>query len=83
MSSPALEAFLARLYTDEKLLAAFLAAPEATALAAGLDRGTVAALAAVDHDDLIVATRSFRMKRAGRIRPSRLARLLPGKHAGG
>jgi hypothetical protein len=36
MSSPALEEFLALLYTDEAALSAFLGAPAETARAAGL-----------------------------------------------
>jgi hypothetical protein len=64
LSSPAFEAFLARLYTDEALLAAFLSEPEETARAAGLDTASVAALCAIDRNDLIMAARSFRAKRA-------------------
>jgi hypothetical protein len=77
MSSPALEALLARLYTDETALAAFLAAPHEVALAAGLDAATVTELAAVDRGDLIAAAHSFRATRAKRFnarKPSRLAR---------
>jgi hypothetical protein len=66
MSSPALEAFLARLYTDEAALAAFLAAPQEVALAAGLDAATATELAAVDRSDLIAAAHSFRATRARR-----------------
>jgi hypothetical protein len=58
------EAFLARLYTDEAALAAFLAAPEAHADAAGLDPAQAAALAAADHAGLVMAANSFRVKRA-------------------
>lgn len=75
MSSPALEAFLARLYTEEALLAAFLDSPKATARAAGLDDETVAALIRVDRAGLTMAARSFRAKRAGRSQPRRFARL--------
>jgi hypothetical protein len=64
MSSPAFEAFLARLYTDEALLAAFLRAPDETARAAGLDDAGITALCAVDRDSLAMAGRSFRAKRA-------------------
>jgi hypothetical protein len=64
MSSPRLEAFLARLYTDEAALAQFLAAPRAAALAAGLDAGEAAALAEADRDGLVMAARSFAAKRA-------------------
>jgi hypothetical protein len=63
MSSPGIEAFLARLYTEEAALAAFLANPEAAAAAAGLDAAEIAALAAIDRDGLAMAARSFRAKR--------------------
>ena len=63
MSSPAFEAFLARLYTDEALLAAFLREPGETARGAGLDAASVAALCAIDRDGLTMAARSFRAKR--------------------
>jgi hypothetical protein len=65
MSSPAIEAFLARLYTDGALLTAFLEAPDETARAAGLDAAAIAALCAIDRDGLAMAARSFRAKRAG------------------
>lgn len=70
MSSPRLEAFLARLYTDEAALAQFLADPRAAALAAGLDVGEAAEFVAADRDGLVIAARSFAAKRAGR-RPLR------------
>ena len=66
MSTPALEAFLALLYTDEAVLAAFLKSPEETARTAGLDSETIAALQALDRDGLVMAARSFRAKRAGK-----------------
>jgi hypothetical protein len=66
MSSPQLEAFLARLYTDEALRAAFLGCPEAVARGAGLAEREAAALAMIDRDGLVIAARSFRAKRAAR-----------------
>ena len=66
MSSPRLEALLARLYTDERALAQFLAHPRGAALAAGLDAADTAALAAAERDGLVMAARSFAAKRAGR-----------------
>jgi hypothetical protein len=63
MSAPRLEAFLARLYTDQSALQAFLAAPAASAAAAGLDAGEIAALVAIDRDGLVMAARSFEAKR--------------------
>jgi hypothetical protein len=77
VSSPALQAFLVRIYTDETALAAFLATPREAALAAGLDAATATELAAVDRGDLIAAAHSFRATRGKRFnarKPSRLAR---------
>jgi hypothetical protein len=64
MSSPALEAFLARLYTDEAALAAFLADPASSARAAGLAAGEIVALASIDRAGLVMAARSIGAKRA-------------------
>jgi hypothetical protein len=79
MSSPRLEAFLARLYADEHARHAFLSNPHSSAAAAGLDADEVAALVAVDRDGLIMAARSFEAKRRGH-RRHRLMRWsgLPG-----
>ena len=74
MSSPRLEEFLARLYTDEPDLAAFLRSPAETAHAAGLDQAEVSALAGADHIGLAMAAASFRAKRARRSRRHRLLR---------
>ena len=63
MSSPALESFLARLYSDEQLLERFLADPRATAETAKLSVSETAALAAIDRDGLILASRSYARKR--------------------
>jgi hypothetical protein len=63
MSSPRIEASLARLYTDDGALAAFLRSPVETARAFGLDDGDAAALAAVDRDGMIMAAASYRAKR--------------------
>jgi uncharacterized protein (DUF3084 family) len=75
MSSPALEAFLARLYADEVALSQFLADPDAVPASAGLDPAERAALAAIDRVGLVMAARSFRAKRAGRRQPGPAARL--------
>lgn len=64
MSARALEAFLARLYTDAALRGAFLAEPAAVARAAGLDEEAVQALAHVDREGLALAADSFARKRA-------------------
>ena len=74
MSSPRLEAFLARLYTDERALTAFLQAPAEAARAAGLAQGEVMALAGADHAGLVMAAASFNAKRARRKRRYRLLR---------
>jgi hypothetical protein len=66
MSSPRFEEFLARRYTDEPALAAFLRAPAESARAAGLDHAEVSALVGADHIGLAMAAASFRAKRARR-----------------
>jgi hypothetical protein len=76
VSSPRLEGFLARLYTDQALLEAFLRQPAAVLREAGLADSEAAALATIDRDGLVMAARSFRIKRqaAGRRRWSWLRR---------
>ncbi len=64
MSAPALEAFLARLYTDAVLRSAFLRAPENVAREAGLCEETVRALTRIDGEGLVLAAESFAHKRA-------------------
>ena len=64
MNAAALEAFLARLYTDDALRNAFLAEPGPVLQAAGLDEATQAALRAIDRDGLVLAARSYASKRA-------------------
>lgn len=78
MSSPALEAFLARLYTEPELLAQFLADPGSTAaMHAGLDATQIAALHHVDRAGLQMAATSIARKRQQRHqRKSPLQRLL-------
>jgi hypothetical protein len=66
MSSPALEEFLARLYTDEPALAEFLRMPAETARAAGLNNAEVSALVDSDHIGLVMAAASYRAKRERR-----------------
>jgi hypothetical protein len=70
MSSPTLEAFLARLYTDGTLLREFLADAQVAAREAGLDSDEIAALDAMDRDSLMMAARSFRAKRAAQAMPA-------------
>ena len=64
MSSPVFEGFLARLYVDPGLRAAFLADPERVASAAGLEAEEIAALRAIDREGLELAAASFAHKRA-------------------
>ena len=64
MNAAALEAFLARLYTDDALRTAFLAAPEGVVQDAGLDTPTREAALAIDRDGLVLAARSYASKRA-------------------
>lgn len=59
----ALEAFLARLYTDEAAREDFLAAPEDAARQAGLAAESVRALARIDRDGLRLAAASLAHKR--------------------
>ena len=55
MSSPAFEAFLARLYTDGETRQRFLAEPRAVAQAAGLVEAECEALERIDRDGLVLA----------------------------
>ncbi|KAB8050903.1 hypothetical protein GCN78_12115 [Janthinobacterium rivuli] len=66
MSSPALETYLARLYTDDAVRAAFLLEPRAQALRHGLSPQEAEAMAAMDRVGLQMAAASYRAKRAGR-----------------
>jgi hypothetical protein len=70
--APALERFLAWLYSDPAALERFLAAPEETMAAAGLDADGVEAMRAADRTGLVMAARSYARKREGRApRPAR------------
>jgi hypothetical protein len=78
MSAAGLEAFLARLYTDDTLRRDFLARPAAVARAAGFDEPTVRQLMEIDRDGLQLAADSYARKRAALGKPdtprTRLAR---------
>ncbi len=78
MSTPNLEAFLARLYTDEAFLQSFLANPAAVALSAALTKEETAEVLRINTADLQVAARSFARKRHSNPRPipTLLARFL-------
>jgi hypothetical protein len=80
MSSPLLEEFLARLYTDEPALAEFLRMPAETARAAGLNDSEVSALVGADHVGLVMAARSFRAKRQQRTNHRALSWLFSGRN---
>ena len=79
MSSPALQGFLARLYTDEPTLAEFLQRPAEIARAAGLSDAEVLALEGADHVGLVMAAKSFRAKRQRRRNHRRLFWLFSGR----
>jgi hypothetical protein len=64
MNTPALEAFLARLYVDADMRARFLVDPHAEAVRAGLTEQQCRALENIDSAGLEMAARSFARKRA-------------------
>ena len=66
MSSPGLETFLARLYSDPDLLDRFLADPDGASRGARLSESERAAVVAIDRDGLVLAARSYARKRAMR-----------------
>lgn len=63
MTTPPLESFLARLYTDADMLARFLTDPAAEARQAGLSPADRAAVLQIDPIQLRLAARSFAHKR--------------------
>ena len=62
MSSPRFEAFLAKIYTDEKARKKFLADPRAEALRAGLSESEVDAMEQIDRIGLELTVRSLRRR---------------------
>ena len=64
MSSPAFEAFLARIYSDAAARERFLADRRGAAELAGLAPEEVEALERIDADSLRLAAESFAAKRA-------------------
>ena len=66
MTTPAFEAFLAKLYTDLTFLRSFYADPRGVAERAGLSPQECDALASIDKPGLNVAATSFRKKREGK-----------------
>ena len=80
MSTADVEAFLARLYTDEDFLARFLRSPDDVLSREVLSAEQRVALAAIDRSELMLAANSYRHKRDTR-KPADLrdaiSRLLP------
>jgi len=66
MSAAAVEAFLARIYSDATERARFLADPRGAALSAGLDAQEAEALAAIDRGGLALTAKSLASKRSAR-----------------
>lgn len=64
MDDARLEAFLARLYSDATILQRFLDQPIQVAREAGLSEPQVAAVTAIDRNDLRLAAGGFRAKGA-------------------
>ena len=63
MTSPAFEAFLAKIYVDARARAEFLADPQTAARNAQLTDAECEALAAIDRTGLEMAAASFARKR--------------------
>ena len=66
MNTPEVEAFLARLYTDEDFLARFLKSPQDVLAQEALSPDQRIALAAIDRSELMLAANSYRHKRENR-----------------
>jgi hypothetical protein len=66
VSSPAFEAFLARLYVDRSFRAQFLEDAEGAARRAGFSASECVALARIDRPGLLLAAESFEHKRAAK-----------------
>ena len=79
MSTPALETFLARLYTDAPFREAFLRDPSGVAAGAGLDSQDCAALAAIDRTGLRMAATSYAAKRAGHAERAKAGKTIGSK----
>ena len=65
MSASRFEAFLAKLYVDERTRTKFLADPQGEALKAGLTAQEVEAVASIDRVGLELLARSLERKRHG------------------
>ena len=66
MKTARLEAFLAKIYVDEKARARFLADPRGEAAKAGLTEAEATALEQIDRVGLELTAQSLRRKRAQR-----------------
>ena len=66
MSSHRFEAFLARLYSEREFLNEFMRAPEHATREMGLDPREQQAALAIDRAGLLMAARSYELKREGR-----------------
>ena len=73
MSSLRFETFLARLYSDREFLERFMRTPERATQEAGLDSREQQAALAIDRAGLLMASRSYELKRQahGRTGPVR------------
>ena len=71
MSSPRFEAFLARLYSDTEFLNRYLRTPVEVSREAGLDPREQAAAVEIDRAGLLMAARSYELKRGARVRRGR------------
>ena len=74
MSSRQFETFLARLYSDREFLEHFMRSPEGVVGEAGLDRREQQAALAIDRAGLLMAARSYELKRQGHRSTGRLRR---------
>ena len=63
MSSSRLEAFLAKIYIDEKARTKFLTDPRGEAIRAGLTESEIAAVEQIDRTGLELTVRSLKHKR--------------------
>jgi hypothetical protein len=63
MSSRQFETFLARLYSDREFLEDFMRSPEGVVREAGLDHREQQAALAIDRGGLLMAARSYELKR--------------------
>ena len=66
MSASRFEAFLAKIYVDERARAKFLSDPRGEASKAGLTAQEVEAVASIDRVGLDLLTKSLERKRRGR-----------------